>query len=96
MIIISSVIIVLLLAILILLLVNWVWIKPKRIERSFREKGFNGNPYTFFIGDFKSIGIAMNQVLTAKPIDPTHDDVPRVLPFHHFLAKTYGMLCTCI
>ncbi|KAG5235301.1 cytochrome P450 [Salix suchowensis] len=32
---------------------NWVWFRPKRVERCLRQQGFAGKPYRFLVGDWK-------------------------------------------
>ncbi|KAF9623833.1 hypothetical protein IFM89_005418 [Coptis chinensis] len=37
----------------------WVWVKPKRMEKYFREQGINGPPYKIFYGNLKEM-VGMN------------------------------------
>ncbi|KAL6999705.1 hypothetical protein U1Q18_000861, partial [Sarracenia purpurea var. burkii] len=63
--------------------VNWVWLKPKKMERCLREQGFTGNPYKLLYGDTKEL-ISKIRDSGSKPMEPTSDDlVPRLLPFYH-------------
>nr|AFK38261.1 unknown [Medicago truncatula] len=32
---------------------NWMWLKPKKIEKLLREQGLQGNPYRLLLGDAK-------------------------------------------
>ncbi|KAL3509066.1 hypothetical protein ACH5RR_028467 [Cinchona calisaya] len=68
---------------------NWVWFRPKWLEKRLREEGLRGNPYKFLYGDFKEIS-AMCKQAHSKPISLSDDVVPRVVP--HFLGavKKYG------
>ncbi|KAD3641965.1 hypothetical protein E3N88_31189 [Mikania micrantha] len=34
---------------------NWVWLRPKAMEKSLREQGLTGNRYRFFFGDLKEM-----------------------------------------
>ncbi|KAL3509068.1 hypothetical protein ACH5RR_028469 [Cinchona calisaya] len=68
---------------------NWVWFRPKWLEKCLRGEGSRGNPYKFLYGDLKEISALYKQA-QAKPISLSDDVVPRVLP--HFLGavKKYG------
>ncbi|KAK9052588.1 hypothetical protein SSX86_029217 [Deinandra increscens subsp. villosa] len=68
---------------------NWVWFRPKGIEKSLRAQGLNGSPYKFLFGDLKEMVDTANQA-KLKPIKLTDSIVPRVMPFFHTAAKTYG------
>ena len=71
--------------------VNWVWVKPKRIEKCLREQGLNGNPYRVLVGDMKEF-ISMVKEAFSAPIKLSDDVVPRALPYFHHIVKKYGML----
>ncbi|KAL6999706.1 hypothetical protein U1Q18_000862 [Sarracenia purpurea var. burkii] len=63
--------------------VNWVWLKPKKMERCLREQGFKGNPYKLLYGDTKDF-ISKIRESGSKPMEPTSDDlVSRILPFYY-------------
>ncbi|KAI3812288.1 hypothetical protein L1987_16995 [Smallanthus sonchifolius] len=68
---------------------NWVWLRPKRMEKSLREQGLNGNPYRFLFGDLKEM-VQMGNQAKLKPIKLTDSIVPRVMPFYYTSANTYG------
>lgn len=61
---------------------NWAWVTPKRIEKSLREQGFDGNPYRFLVGDLKEAH--------SKSIGIDDDTIPRVYPIVHKSIKKYG------
>ncbi|KAC9216383.1 hypothetical protein E3N88_46191 [Mikania micrantha] len=67
---------------------NWVWLRPKAMEKSLREQGLTGNRYRFFFGDLKEMVQMANQA-KRKPIKLTDSIVPRVIPFNYSSAKTY-------
>ncbi|KAL6999697.1 hypothetical protein U1Q18_000852 [Sarracenia purpurea var. burkii] len=70
--------------------VNWVWLKPKKMERCLREQGFKGNPYKLLYGDTKEL-ISKIRDSGSKPMEPTSDDlVPRLLPFYHHSVNLHG------
>ncbi|KAL3509070.1 hypothetical protein ACH5RR_028471 [Cinchona calisaya] len=70
-------------------LFNWVWLKPKRLEKLLREQGFNGNPYRLVFGDLKDIRAFLKEA-HSKPINLSDDVVPRIIPQFHNVIKKYG------
>ncbi|CAL2253534.1 unnamed protein product [Prunus armeniaca] len=70
---------------------NWVWLRPNKLERCLREQGLTGNSYRLLFGDTKEISMMVEQA-QSKPIklSTTHDIAPRVIPFSHQIVNTYG------
>ncbi|KAF3528204.1 hypothetical protein DY000_02043049 [Brassica cretica] len=68
---------------------NWVWFKPKMLEKYLRKQGMVGTPYTLLVGDVKR-EYSMSMEARSKPIKLTDDIVPRVLPFPSHTLKAYG------
>ncbi|KAK9674244.1 hypothetical protein RND81_12G220500 [Saponaria officinalis] len=73
-------------------LLNWAWIKPKKLEKKLREQGLNGNSYRPLYGDLKET-VKMRSEAREKPINFTNDFITRVLPFHHQHVTKYGLNC---
>ncbi|KAI3516927.1 hypothetical protein L1887_16081 [Cichorium endivia] len=71
---------------------NWLWFKPKKIEKFLRDQGLKGSSYTFLFGDLKEM-VQMTTEAKSKPMNLTHDIAPRVLPFIHKSIATYGKSC---
>ncbi|KAL3848714.1 hypothetical protein ACJIZ3_010596 [Penstemon smallii] len=71
---------------------NWVWFKPKKMEKILRRQGFNGNSYRLFMGDYKEM-VAMEKEAQSKPINFSNDIVPRVMPFIKESVTNYGENC---
>ncbi|GMP66168.1 hypothetical protein CsSME_00026637 [Camellia sinensis var. sinensis] len=70
--------------------VNWVWWRPKQIEKCLREQGFKGNPYKLLYGDTKEM-ISTIRAAKSKAMDQSSDDIiPHVLPFHHYCVQLHG------
>ncbi|KAL3733970.1 hypothetical protein ACJRO7_023337 [Eucalyptus globulus] len=69
--------------------VNWVWLRPKRLERLLRQQGLSGKSYTFLVGDLKE-NLRMLKEAKSKPIAVSDDIKPRLLPFLHQSFQTYG------
>ncbi|KAI6687120.1 hypothetical protein NL676_023948 [Syzygium grande] len=68
---------------------NWVWLRPKRLEMLLRQQGLSGKPYTFLFGDLKENSRLLREA-NSKPIALSDDIKPRVLPFLHQSCQTYG------
>ncbi|XP_060201179.1 cytochrome P450 CYP72A219-like [Lycium barbarum] len=74
-------------------ILNYVWFKPKKLEKCLRQQDFKGNSYKFLFGDMKEMK-KMGEEATSKPIDFTHDMIwPRVSPFIHKTITNYGKNC---
>ncbi|KAJ7981923.1 Cytochrome P450 [Quillaja saponaria] len=74
---------------------NWLWLKPKKLERLLRQQGLKGNSYRILFGDMKQ-SIQMLKEAKCKPMnlsDDCHDIAPRVFPFLHQIVKNYGKNC---
>ncbi|KAJ0545452.1 putative secologanin synthase [Helianthus annuus] len=71
-------------------LLNWVWLKPKRLEKWLRDEGYNGNSYRLLIGDMIELATMMKEG-KSKPIPVTHDITSYALPFDHHIFSKYGM-----
>ncbi|CAI0409317.1 unnamed protein product [Linum tenue] len=68
---------------------NWLWIRPKRLERYLRSQGFDGRPYRFLKGDMKE-ALEMVKEAKSRQLDISDDAALRVFPFPHHTVKTYG------
>ncbi|KAI3469666.1 hypothetical protein Pfo_026329 [Paulownia fortunei] len=68
---------------------NWVWLKPRKIERLLRKQGMNGNSYRFLFGDSEETGL-MYEKAYSKPISLKDDIVPRVMPNIFHTLEKYG------
>ncbi|PIN03182.1 Cytochrome P450 CYP4/CYP19/CYP26 subfamily [Handroanthus impetiginosus] len=68
---------------------NWVWLKPRKTEKFFRNQGMKGNSYRFLLGDSKETS-RMYEKAYSKPIGLNDDIVPRVMPNIVDTIKKYG------
>ncbi|PQQ12896.1 cytochrome P450 CYP72A219-like isoform X1 [Prunus yedoensis var. nudiflora] len=70
---------------------NWVWLRPKKLEKCLREQGLAGNSYRLLFGDTKDLSKMLEQT-QSKPIklSTSHDIAPRVTPFSHQTVNSYG------
>ncbi|GFP96885.1 cytochrome p450 cyp72a219 [Phtheirospermum japonicum] len=66
------------------IIVNWAYIRPKRLEKILRKQGLKGSPYKLVYGDLKELR-EMNEEAKSKPINLDDDIQPRV---HAFITKT--------
>ncbi|KAJ8571054.1 hypothetical protein K7X08_038026 [Anisodus acutangulus] len=74
-------------------ILNYLWFKPKDLEKQLRQQGFKGNSYKFLYGDMKEMK-KMGEEAMSKPINFSHDTIwPRVSPFIHKTITNYGKNC---
>ncbi|XP_074311196.1 cytochrome P450 72A397-like [Silene latifolia] len=73
-------------------LLNWAWLKPKKLENKLREQGLNGNSYRPLYGDLKD-NFKMQDEARQKPIPFSNDYITRVRPFLHQHVAKYGQNC---
>ncbi|KAK4487105.1 hypothetical protein RD792_006420 [Penstemon davidsonii] len=74
-------------------ILNWVWFRPRKLEKSLREQGFNGNSYKFLFGDFKEMRTMMQEAKSKPIINFSNHIVPRVMPSIHKALTKYGENC---
>ncbi|KAK9089192.1 hypothetical protein Scep_028274 [Stephania cephalantha] len=67
----------------------WLWWKPKKLEKLLREQGFNGTSHMFLFRELRQL-VSMTEKAQSKPINLSHNIVPRVLPFMHETIRTHG------
>ncbi|KAM7517455.1 hypothetical protein LguiB_016417 [Lonicera macranthoides] len=71
-------------------LVNWVWLRPKRLEKCLRDQGFSGNPYRLLSGDQEESSTLIVEA-KSKPINLSDDIKQRVIPHVlHTISKHGG------
>ncbi|RDY11762.1 11-oxo-beta-amyrin 30-oxidase, partial [Mucuna pruriens] len=68
---------------------NWLWLRPKRLERLLREQGLHGNPYKLFVGDSKDF-LKMRKEALSKPMNLSDDIVPRVSAYFQHSVNKHG------
>nr|XP_048321575.1 cytochrome P450 CYP72A219-like [Ziziphus jujuba var. spinosa] len=71
---------------------NWVWFRPKRLERFLRQQGLSGNSYRLLFGDLKESSVMVKEA-KSKPMNLSHDTTQRVLPHLHLTVKNFGNNC---
>ncbi|XP_052170139.1 cytochrome P450 CYP72A219-like [Diospyros lotus] len=69
--------------------VNWVWVRPRKVERWLRQQGLAGTSYRLLYGDMKESSHLLKQALST-PIPLSNDIVPRVMPFLHRSLLHHG------
>ncbi|XP_023536195.1 cytochrome P450 CYP72A219-like [Cucurbita pepo subsp. pepo] len=70
-------------------LLNWIWLRPRRLEKFLRQQGFAGNSYRILYGDLKDRD-AMREQAISKPMNFSNDIAPRVIPSVHHTIQKYG------
>ncbi|GAB2258300.1 hypothetical protein Droror1_Dr00014460 [Drosera rotundifolia] len=70
-------------------LLEWVWLRPKALEKQLRQQGLSGNPYRLLYGDVNDRTTMALQAMS-KPIDFTNNYVHRVMPFRYQTIKKHG------
>ncbi|CAI9089119.1 OLC1v1023628C1 [Oldenlandia corymbosa var. corymbosa] len=73
-------------------ILNWVWFKPKKLEKCLKKQGLRGTGYKFLFGDVKEM-LRMDAEAKGKPMNFSNDIVPRVMPFIHKIINQYGENC---
>ncbi|KAL2229990.1 UNVERIFIED_CONTAM: Cytochrome [Sesamum indicum] len=68
---------------------NWVWIKPRKLEKLLRKQGFKGNSYRFLFGDAREAAKLYEEAYS-KPIGITDDVTLRAFPLAIKTIRTYG------
>ncbi|KAF7152207.1 hypothetical protein RHSIM_Rhsim01G0109600 [Rhododendron simsii] len=69
---------------------NWVWLRPRRLERRLREQGLSGTSYKLLFGDVKDSS-DMTERAKSSPIPFSQDILPRVVPFLLNSVDTYDL-----
>ncbi|KAL0376699.1 UNVERIFIED_CONTAM: cytochrome [Sesamum calycinum] len=70
-------------------LLNWVWIRPRKLEKLLRKQGFKGNSYRFLFGDAREAAKLYEEAYS-KPIGVTDDATLRAFPLAIKTIRTYG------
>ena len=70
--------------------INWVWLRPKKLEKWLRQQGLKGKSYRLWFGDLKEIS-AMGNNTMSKPINFGDNVASHILPFLSQTIKDYGI-----
>ncbi|XP_057451001.1 cytochrome P450 72A68-like [Lotus japonicus] len=68
---------------------NWLWLRPKKLERLLREQGLKGNPYKFLVGDMNDF-LNMQKEAQSKPMGLSDDIVSHVSPYFEHSVNKHG------
>ncbi|XP_078151339.1 cytochrome P450 CYP72A616-like isoform X7 [Carex rostrata] len=68
---------------------EWVWLRPRRLDWALRKQGLRGTVYRLLAGDMKD-NSRLNKEACAKPMPFSHDIIPRVAPLLHRSMKEFG------
>ncbi|KAJ7981936.1 Cytochrome P450 [Quillaja saponaria] len=70
--------------------VNWLWLRPKKLESRLRREGLAGNSYKLLYGDFKQM-TKISREARSKSMDIFSNEIAwRATPFVHQTVKNYG------
>ncbi|PON98577.1 Cytochrome P450, E-class, group I [Trema orientale] len=69
--------------------VNWVWLRPKKLERLLRKQGLSGNSYRIYYGDTKE-ELEISREAQSITFRVSDDLVPKISSFTDKTVKTYG------
>ncbi|XP_021733658.1 cytochrome P450 CYP72A219-like isoform X1 [Chenopodium quinoa] len=70
--------------------VNWVWLRPKKLDKLLRQQGFSGNSYRLLFGDLKDFASMRTLALKTPMTSFSDDHYSRVEPLRHHHLTTYG------
>lgn len=75
-------------------LLNWLWLRPKRIEKVLRAQGLQGSPYKILVGDTREM-IKMMMENAKSPIftnslSDDKDVTPHIFTFIHHIYQKFG------
>ncbi|GJR84792.1 cytochrome P450 CYP72A219-like protein [Tanacetum coccineum] len=70
---------------------NWVWLKPKKLEKWLRDQGYKGNSYKLLIGDMGELARMVKEAKSSQ-IPITHDITSHCLPFDNHILTKYGKM----
>ncbi|KAK6157490.1 hypothetical protein DH2020_011738 [Rehmannia glutinosa] len=68
---------------------NWVWFRPKRLEKLLRKQGLQGNSYRLLIGDMKDL-ISVTKDERPRSIQFSDNLPSHILPYYHQICSKYG------
>ncbi|KAF8086172.1 hypothetical protein N665_0633s0023 [Sinapis alba] len=77
------------LAVVLTRVLNWVWLKPKKLESCLRRQGLPGTPYTPLVGDIKR-NVNMLMEARSRPMKLMDDITPRLLPLALKMFNSHG------
>ncbi|KAK3042447.1 hypothetical protein RJ639_000171 [Escallonia herrerae] len=70
-------------------LLNWAWLRPRRLEKFLRKQGLKGSSYRLVFGDIKDMVKTIKEA-KSNPISLSDGNLSRAVPFVHQSIKKYG------
>ncbi|MCD7469252.1 hypothetical protein HAX54_008123 [Datura stramonium] len=68
---------------------NWVWFRPKKLEKCLKQNGLKGNPYKFPSGDMKELRNKLKEA-RSKPMNFSDGILQRIVPLFHDAINKNG------
>ncbi|KAK9684681.1 hypothetical protein RND81_10G225100 [Saponaria officinalis] len=69
---------------------NWVWFRPKKLEKWFKQQDLPGTSYKLLFGDLKVYSSMRSRALDRPMTAFSNDYLPRVDAFRHHLVNDLG------
>lgn len=70
-------------------LLDWLWFRPRKLEKILRKQGLNGNPYRPFLGDLRDM-IKFMKADQSRTIELSDDVLPHIFSYYHQTIDKYG------
>ncbi|KAL0406689.1 UNVERIFIED_CONTAM: cytochrome [Sesamum latifolium] len=74
---------------LVVKVLNWVWFRPKKLEKLLRQQGLNGNPYKLFLGDMQDLTDVL-KTQQPKTLKLSDDLRPHIFPYYHNIIDKFS------
>ncbi|KAL9262141.1 Cytochrome P450 72A552-like protein [Drosera capensis] len=72
------------------LVINWIWLRPKKLEGRLRQQGLSGKPYRLLFGDMKESQEMKMEVMSKPMVFDNNDYFSRVDPFLDRTIREHG------
>ncbi|KAH7651907.1 Secologanin synthase protein [Dioscorea alata] len=71
---------------------EWLWWRPRRLEKMLKGQGLRGGQYRLFYGDLKDNARLIKEARSQPLALNSHDVAPRVAPLFHHAMKLHGKI----
>ncbi|KAI3466002.1 hypothetical protein Pfo_022665 [Paulownia fortunei] len=70
-------------------LLNWLWFRPRKLEKFLRKQGLDGHTYRPFLGDLKDY-VKVMKAEQARSIKLSDDTLPHMFGYYYQILTKYG------